>query len=70
MIRNARKCQILEILAKNPLTIEEIADDTGIDKHNALVYCLRYQKQGLLERAGDRYALTKRGLDRMVFLSN
>ena len=70
MQRNERKLQILQILADNPLSVEAIADEAGIDKHNALVYCLRYQEQGLVAKSDSRYALTKRGRDRMVFLSN
>jgi DNA-binding IclR family transcriptional regulator len=70
MQRNARKLQILQILVEKPLFVEEIADAAGIDKHTALVYCLRYQVQGLVAKSDSRYMITARGLDRMVFLSN
>lgn len=68
MQRNERKLQVLQILANNPLSIEEIADTAGIDKHTALVYVSRYQAQGLVAKIGDMYALTTRGLDRIAYL--
>ena len=70
MQRNERKLQILQILVEHPLSVEEIADAAGIDKHTALVYVSRYQTQGLVAKTGYMYALTKRGRDRIVFLSD
>ena len=72
MQRNHRKLQILEILAEKSLTVEEIADMADINEHNALVYCLRYHEQGLLQKIETKpttFCITDRGIRRLEFLS-
>jgi Fic family protein len=71
MQRNQRKLQILEILAEKPLTVGEIADMADISEHNALVYFLRYQEQGLLQKIETKpttFCITDRGIGRLEFL--
>jgi predicted transcriptional regulator len=71
MQRNQRKLQILEILAEKPLTVEETADVANTGEHNALVYCLRYQEQGLLQKVETKpttFCITDRGIGRLEFL--
>ena len=71
MQRNQRKLQILGILAEKPLTVEKTADKAGINEHNALVACLRYQEQGLLQKIETNpttFCITDRGIRRLEFL--
>jgi predicted transcriptional regulator len=71
MQRNYRKLQILQILFESPLSVEDIADKAGINKHNALVYCLRYWKWGLLQKINSNpttFDITDRGIQRIEYL--
>lgn len=73
MDRNQRKLQVLQILmdAKSSMDVAEIANAASIDKHHALVTCLRYQEQGLLQKTGTNpasFCLTARGSGRLEFL--
>ena len=72
---NERKILVLEYArVHNEFSAAELARDQGIPGKHGKIYCLKYLRQGLLERRKEQgvywYTLTKKGLERLQFLAD